>query len=381
MAQSEPIVAKLSSYGSLPAESFTETTTAETTTSTVNEDGVINMPDVVEDEPVAAVTDTVIENTTEATVEAVVDNTVSSFEMPSYDEPAIETTEGKAAEAPITDWREAIKTADRKELLKELGIDDFAIELNEHIKNGGQASDYLNAKARDWNSVPDLDIIRDEFKAKFPNLTAAEIERKISRKYSLDDIDDDLKADGEIDLKSDAYELRQSRIERDKKLIIPSNKSPEVDMDAMTNQFMESQQRIQQENYKKSIDIFNNHEATKELNQSKRVALDLGANGKFSFTVDKPEVITKAIYDSKFWSKITSNEKGEPNVKLLQKLVLHAINEQKFENDLVNYGKSLGLHNVVAEGQNAKRPIGSPAKTDTSPVIRQGTYGRLQTQN
>jgi len=378
--QEEPIVAKLSTFGSLPAESF-EPIAEEAPAATVEGDGVINMPDVVDDAPV----ETVVAEPA-AAVEAapvVEDTTNSSFEMPSYDEPAVieEAKPAEAAAPAITDWREAIKKVDRKELLKEAGISDFALELDEHIKNGGQAADYLNAKARDWNSVPDEDIIRDEFKAKFPNLTAAEIERKISRKYSIDSLDDDEKADGEIDLKSDAYELRQQRIERDKKLIIPSNKVPEVDMDAMTQQVMESQQRIQQENYKKTIDIFNNHEATKELNQSKRVALDLGANGKFSFTVDKPESITRAIYDSKLWSKLTSDEKGEPNVALLQKLVLHAANPQKFENDLVNYGKSLGKHDIIAEGQNAKRPLGSQAKTDISPVVRQGTYGHLQPQN
>jgi len=377
--QDNQVTARLSTFSQIQP---TEETPAVAEAATVNEAGVINMPEVAETEPESQLGNIAPVAAAAPETPAVEDNTTSSFEMPSYDEPAATTTEEKpATAAPITDWREAIKAADRKELLKELGIDDFAIELNEHIKSGGQAADYIAAKSRDWTSISDIDVMRDEFRTKYPNLNADEIERKLTRKYMLDEMDDDLKNDGLIDLKSDAYELRQQRIERDKKLIIPSNKAPEVDMDAMTDQFMQSQQRLQQENYKKSIELFNNHEATKELNQSKRVALDLGANGKFSFTVDKPESLTRIIYDKDAWGRLVNNEKGEPNVALLQEIALHAANPSKFKNDLVNYGKSLGVHNVVAEGQNAKRPLGSPAKTDTSPVIRQGTYGHLQAQN
>jgi hypothetical protein len=38
----------------------------------------------------------------------------------------------------------AIKTVDKAELYKELGLDPFVIELNEHLKNHGSAEDYLH---------------------------------------------------------------------------------------------------------------------------------------------------------------------------------------------------------------------------------------------
>jgi hypothetical protein len=173
--------------------------------------------------------------------------------------------------------------------------------------------------------------------------------------------------------------LSQQRIERDKKLLIPTQQSPQADVEAITNQVLASQQAQHQQNLQKTIEQFNNHEATKALMQSKRVALDLGANGKFNFAVDKPDFITRAMYDPQVWSKLINNEKGEPNVALLQEIILHAANPAKFKNDLVNYGKSSGLQSVVAEGQNAKRPTGTAPKTSDTPTYSQGTYGRMGT--
>jgi hypothetical protein len=375
--ETEVVAPRMSTYSQMQA--VEETPTAEVEAPV--EADVVQMP--VIDEPAATTTETAVETTEAPTTEAPAENDVAntSFEIPSFDAPApaatVDAPTPAVTPAIEIDWREAIKKADKKELLKELGIEDFAIELNDHIKSGGQAADYLNAKARDWTTVSDLDVIRDEYKAKYPNLTPEEIERKITRKYAIEDVDEDAQADGAIDLKSDAYELRQQRIERDKKLVIPSTKTPEADVETITKMVFDNQEKQRQENYTALADYIGKHEATTALMQSKRVALDLGANGKFNFTVDKPEVVTRAIYDPSIWNKLTHNEKGEPNVALLQELVLYAVNPAKYKNDLVNYGKSMGAQNMIAEGQNAKRPLGTAPKPDDKPTYSKGTYGGM----
>jgi hypothetical protein len=362
--------AKLSTFGSMPTETVEETPIQETQTVT---------EETTTTETIAEAVEQTAETPAETIAEAVVEDNVSNYEMPSFDEPEATTTQEAAAPKeevkPITDWREAIKAADRKEILKELGINEFAIELDEHISKGGKADDYILAKSRDWNNVTDLDVMRDEFKARFPNLTPEEIDRKLSRKYAIDDIDDEVRSDGLIDLKSDAYELRQQRIEKDKKLVLPQYAAA-TEPQKVIDDFIAEQQRLQNESYQKNVEFFANNEHTKSLLESKRVVVPIGKEGQFKFSVDKPELIMKGVTDANVWSKIVSNEKGEPDVQKLQQIVLFAANISKYNNDLVNYGKSLGHSKEVEEGQNARKP-GSVAAFDNSatPSYRTGTYG------
>jgi len=364
----------LSTFGSMqPTEVVEETSTTEAPVT--NEVGEISVTDPVVEETkvVEAVAEPIVQ-TAEAPAEEGTSNFkiegFEDFEKPSEEKPVV-------AETKATDWKEIIKKADKREILKELGVDDFAIELAEHIANGGQAVDYLTAKSRDWNNVSDIDVMRDEFKAKYPNLNADEIERKLVRKYMLDDIDDDLKSDGLIDLKSDAYELRQKRIERDKKLVIPQAQQS-ADPDKVIQDFVAAKTKEREQAVIDNREYFENNNEAKRLMESKRVVVPIGDGGSFVFKVDKPELITKGTYDANFWNKIVSNEKGEPDVAKLQRLVLIGLNEAKYNADLVNYGKTLGHSKEVEEAQNARKPGSSPAMNETGkPTYKVGTYGSM----
>ncbi len=367
--------AKLSTFGQFAETPVTENTSEAISTTTVDEAGAINVPDLGTETETTIVPDTVAtEKPAETAVEAIVESDVSNMEIPNFDEPAATTTEEKpAAEAKPLSWKEAIKTADRKEVLKEMGVDDFTIELSEHIAKGGSAVDYLNAKSRDWNKVTDIDIMRDEFRSRYPNLNEEEIERKLTRKYLLDDVDDDVKEDGMIDLKSDAYELRQKRIERDSKLIIPQAQQQQAPVDeaAIIAKYVESQSQ----NNKDYFDYVAASESTKNLLESKRVVVPIGDSGSFNFSVDKPDQLMRGVVDSRVWNKIVSNEKGEPDVAKLQQIVLFALNPKKYNNDLVSYGKSLGDNKQVEEARNAKKPDNRSATPDDKPAYAVGTYG------
>ena len=368
--------AKLSTFGDFieTANPIAEPVKEEKVETTGNESGEVKVPDLEpKEESKQEVKDDKKPDPVVAKKDEEKEENVSTLEVPDFDEKEVVNDEQKQVESKKEqpqDWKQAIKAVDKKDILKELGVDDFVIELNEYIVNGGQAADYLAAKSRNWNDVSDLDIMRDEFKARYPNLSAEEIERKITRKYMLEELDDDLKEDGLIDLKSDAYELRQKRIEKDGKLIIPQRPQPE------NNEAKKAEQdKIAAEQYKAAMEFFENHEATKNLMQSKRVAIDLGDNGKFNFNIDKPEQLMRVVTDGKVWGKVINNDKGEPDVAKLQKIALYAINPTKFENDLVSYGKSLGHFKEVEEGQNAKKPGGKAAQPDEKPTYRVGTYG------
>jgi hypothetical protein len=304
--------------------------------------------------------------------QAPLEDNQSSFSMPSFDgEGDSEGEEGQAA-AVVVDWKEELKKANPKDILKELGYDDFLAEFAEFRKNGGDAYKYLEAKAFDWETVNHQDLVLDELKLQYPHLSDDKIEKLYQAKYKQSEFaSDDDKEIGAIQLEADAELIRQKRIAEQKTFQIPDvMNSQEV------NQFQErmaEQQKIENERVQQALQFFKEHEATKNLMDSKRVAIDLGDNGKFNFTVDKPETLMAVALDSEKWQRAIAVNPQEadpskliPDVAKLQKIALVALNPN-YEKDLVNYGKSLGLKSIVEEGQNARRPIGStPAQPNES---------------
>lgn len=300
--------------------------------------------------------ETVVTETKEAVAEqAPIDESVSDFKIEGFDAPVTATV---TAATTTTDWRDAIKAVDKKELLKELGVSDFAIGLDEHISNGGSTDDYLYAKGVDWNKVPDVDIIFDELKKEFPDATNVQLQRLFNKKYNQGDLaDDEEKEDGKLLLSADARKLRQGKIEQQQRF-----KSPEPIQKQQAAQ-VDNSAKERAEQIAKINEFFASHEKTQNLINSKRVAIDLGDAGQFNFNIDRPEILVKAITDNVTWQKITSTSQGEPDVDKLFKIAKYAINPDAHDKALFNYGKSFGLKGIVKEGQNARRPDGQMPAT------------------
>lgn len=298
----------------------------------------------------------------------------STFSMPTFDGEASdgETDEASSEKQIFADWKEELKKANPKDILKELGYDDFIAEFAEYRKNGGDAYKYLEARAFDWNEVSHQDLVKDDLKLQYPHLTEEKIEKLYQAKYKQSDYaSDEDKEIGLIQLEADAELVRQKRISEQNAFQIPEVATAQEAVE-LQNRIAE-QQKLQAEHSQRILEFFREHEATKSLYQSKRVAIDLGDNGKFNFNIDKPENLMAIALDSEKWQRAISINPQEadvnklvPDVAKLQKIALVALNPN-YEKDLVNYGKSLGLKAIVEEGQNARRPIGStPAQPNES---------------
>ncbi len=288
----------------------------------------------------------------EAVVETPQETNVSDFVMP--DEP---TTEAVAQED--SNWKEALKKADKKTILKELGVSDFAIEMDEHLSKGGEASKYLEAKAIDYNKISDAYLAKEALRGKYGFLDDEKFEKLFASRYNQTEFaDDEAKELGSIQMQADAHEYRQKKIQEQQAFKMPDN-------NAVSQQITEQQKIEQQRQAQQVRDFYFSHNATQNLMTSKRVAVKLGEGDSFNFNVDKPEVLTSKIMDSAAWQKATTNEKGEPDVAKLQRLYLAAMNPN-YELDIFNYGKSKGHLKEVREGQNASKPVGTMPQATTT---------------
>jgi hypothetical protein len=319
--------------------------------------------------------------------ETQVEENVTAFSMPNFgDEPDEETsTEAQSsAQVQVIDWKEQLKKSDPKEILKELGYDEFVADFAEFRKNGGDAYKFLEAKAFDWNNVSHTDLVFDELKLQYPNLSDDKIEKLYQARYKQTEFaaDEDREV-GLIQLEADAELVRQKRIQEQQQFRIPEVSRPqEVD-----NQLQYAEQeRLLAEQQQQVLQFFREHDATKSLLESKRVAIDLGDNGKFNFNIDKPENLMAVALDGEKWQRAISVNPQEadpakliPDVAKLQKIALVALNPN-YEKDLVNYGKSLGLKAIIEEGQNARRPVGSaPAQPNESLGEAFGSRAKVST--
>ena len=274
---------------------------------------------------------------------------------------------------------EEIKKLDRKELLKKAGVSEFAIEIDEHISKGGSAEDYISAKSIDYNKVSDEDLVKSDLRKEYPGFSAEDIDELFLAKYkdidSTDDTDPDRKR-AELQLRADAFKARQSKIQEQQKFKIPE--TPILQKDEAYEQWKQ-----EQESQSKLKELGNNwflqHEATKSLNESKRVTIDLGEGVEpFNFDVDRPDLLTKAmIDDGETYHKLTTTKTGEPDVKKQQLVNLFTYNPQQFIKDIFRYGVQMGERKPVVEGQNASKPQAKVASIDpnATPTYKVSKYG------
>lgn len=362
-----------------------------------NNDVAETTPIVTETAPTPIVTevptvaDVPIDNTivvpepiVETPIVAKVEEDVITFEFPSEETtPITEVTPQQTQ--PQLSWKDQAKLASEDELSELLGDDDFIKGMRKHIKNGGAPSDYIYAKGINWESVSDADLIKSELRKDFPDATPTQIERLFNKKYSQTDIaEEEDKEDGMLLMKSDARKVRAEKISTQQKFQIPEAKQlqqtqvqqPQIDPD--------KQARLQ-----KDGEFIIAHEATKNLFQSKRVAIEIADGVKQNVSIPNPQALMDVFFKAGTLEKLTRTPQGEPDVQLLQEAAMFIANRAQFKKSIYNAGKEAGKKELVEEGQNAGKQATIVAMQQTNQAnygeafsngIKQGTAAKFVQQ-
>lgn len=276
---------------------------------------------------------------------------------------------------------EEIKKVDRKELLKKLDIPEFAIELAEHLRNGGAASDYLTARAIDYTKVSDEELIKADMRAAYPHLEPEKIEKLFNSRYRITEFATDADREiAEIQMQADAGLIRTKKITEQQKFKVPDSPVNQVDPGY-------AEWKEQSANAAAAIEQHNtfvlNHEATKSLNESKKIALNFGEGVRpLNMKIGNPELITRALTDDgTILNRFLTTNTGQLDVAKQQLVTLFAADPQQFINKIFNYGQQVGVYKkVVGEGQNASRPAGvvQMNRADGKATYGQGKFGDRQ---
>lgn len=340
--------------------------------------------------------DTTVVNDTATADTAVVPENETTVDAPAFFKPddmvADTTTTTSVADndtKPATSWKDLIKAVDKAELLKEAGLSPFAIEMDAHIKGGGNPIDYLNAKAVDYTQFSDMDIVKSDLKKQFPSFSNDEIDRLVNKKYSLTgEAEDD--ADGLLLLKADAHTKRQIFIQEQSKFKIAEQQQVQVQEEQVQPTAQEL--ALQRRQYVQSLakQLKETDPSTKALMETKRVSVALGDDAVHNFNVN-PDFVVDAITNPDTWRRIISLNPQEADIEnlkadpaKLQRAVVMLTNPN-YEKDIYNSGKSAGRKELISEGQNAVRGVQQVAESATNESLgkafshaKKSTIGNLQ---
>jgi hypothetical protein len=222
-------------------------------------------------------------------------------------EPKVEAP--KPAEVSVSDWKSAIKTADKYEALKELGYDDFTIGMLKYKESTGDYTPYLEAKTVDYSKMTPEQLvtleIRNQNKGMNEKALNFKINKELNEKYYLNREDYPENSDeavyGQEQLRLDGENKRKALIEEQTKFKAPE---PQPDIDATKRDADLQQQRATLGN------LVMNNEATKNLQTAKSIVFGEG-EASFNYPTD-----TQALVDSALNTIINSGKTDLTGVDL-----------------------------------------------------------------
>ena len=276
-------------------------------------------------------------------------------------QPAIEPTQAAPAVEP--DWRELVQKQDRKEVYKfldidekslaisqELADDEFVAKLLTYRRENGNLTPFIEAATKDWNNVSHLELLRDDLKRQYPNLSNDKFEKlakaEIDKRFILGEYAEEEEVElANIRLETEAEKVRQKRKE-EQKLFLDSVKP----VDRTQAQQQAEQERIlaEQKEFEKFKNLVDSNPSNIKLQSEKKSVLGEKENS-FNYTVNPESIKEKTFDTNKFYNLFWGNQNGTQtfDADRWNRVVAYAENPQTFEAALINHGISLGQKEIV----------------------------------
>lgn len=271
------------------------------------------------------------------------------------------TPEKQEDAKPITDWKEALKDKSQQEIFEAIGytpeeLDDFEKGLIQHRKNGGDTSEYLFHKTKDWDKEDDISLIEMKYKRENPGLTEEQITKLIVDKYKLETNEDGEFIHGEkerelaaIQMKVDSNPERAYQKDLSSKFQIKERQQPA----ANNNQPQQTQQEIV-EGAKQSLIAV---PEIKSMVDNKKVVMSIEGIGKFNLPVQNPDefIDFMAGGESNLKHRVQDGKVNMEN-EILANMILR-YGGQKVIGSIVKAAKGQATKAIVEENRNISTEV------------------------
>lgn len=122
----------------------------------------------------------------------------------------------------VKKWPDAVSTYESQLASAPKFANDYVRGLNDYLSKGGTKEVYDRVQALDLEKLNGIEAIRAKYKWDHPELSDAQIERKLQKQYSLsEDATPDDKEDGQIDIAIDSKKAKEELIKIKQEKSIP----------------------------------------------------------------------------------------------------------------------------------------------------------------
>lgn len=303
--------------------------------------------------------------------------------------PAAEPVAEQIVQQPVAqDWRELVKQQDQKEVYKFLDIDEQALSLSKELrsdpfvtkvlnyrKEHGNLTPFIEAATKNWDDISDLELLRDDLKRQYPNLSKEKFEKlakaEIDRRFLLgeDALEEEVEL-AQIRLETEGDKIRQLR-KKEQQEFLDSVKP--VDYAAESKRIADEKAAEAQKEFEFFRNIIEAHPVTTKLFTEKNIVLGEGEQ-TFKYTVNPATIKEKTFDNQRFYNQFwEADSAGNQvfNIDRWNRVVAYAENPSQFEKALINHGISLGTKEIVdGDLGNATPP------KPTAPQVKQKSLAR-----
>ena len=254
----------------------------------------------------------------------------------------------KPIEVTPTDWKKAIKTADKYEALKELGYDDFTVNMLKYKDGTGDFIPYLQAKTVDFSKMSDVQLLKMDMQKQNPGMSERALDFKFKKDFETKyytnrdeyDEDSDEAVFGAEQLRLDSEAKRKQFIEEQEGFKAPE---PKADPDASRKAVELEQKQTQLKNFVLESPL------TKSLQTAKSISF---GEGEESFNY--PLKDTQSLIDNALNSVLNASDTELTPENLQRYYAALAIGSdvQGFVKAHAEHYKALGRRKVQDELQN-----------------------------
>ena len=291
-----------------------------------------------------------------------------------------DTSDKKVENADTTpqfNFDDELKKADKYEVLKKLGLDDFDIGLLKYKEQTGDVTPYLEAKTVDYTKFSDAEMMKRDLRVQYKSLSDESFDQlykqEVTDKYILDaEIHGVAAAKLGLELlKHKADSIRQSAISEQAKF-----KAPEKQVDDSA----QKQQLAYDTKIKEYKEYVNDNPATKALLTNKKLVFGTG-DAEFNYTVENPQSLVDTAINPQAIFKDLVNKKGNMDAAKFYKVKAYATDPEKIEKMLIDHGKTLGVkeyHEGLTNSSKKDAKAAINLETDLTPAQALARNGKIR---
>lgn len=200
--------------------------------------------------------------------------------------------ESQPPAATTYDWKKEVKKLSKADVLKELGLDEFAVGMVDYYQKEGNVTPYLEVKTVDYSKMTSEQLLEMQLKKENPGMSETalkfKLRKELEQKYYLnrDDFDEDSDEAvyGQEQMRLDADKIRKQLIEEQEKFKVPVK-----DTDAIEQREAERLQTLQK--------AVTEHKETVDFLQQKALRFGEGDEA-FTFPIDNADAVVESCLNT-----------------------------------------------------------------------------------